>query len=120
MVLQREMAPCGVTWTVNSQQNTLNALPIAELKQSIADHRLVLLRGLEPPTADDMLMFCGKLGGLHRWEFGAINDLIPTSDPPDYLYSHEGVPFHWDGAFVETPPRYIFFHCQTAPPPGCG
>jgi len=120
MAVHREMKPCGLIWTASPAEHTLDAVPIDQLQRYIEGHRLVLLRGFDAPSADDMLMFCGKLGGIHRWEFGAINELEPAADPQDYLYTHEGVPFHWDGAFVEQPPRYIFFHCQTAPPPGCG
>jgi alpha-ketoglutarate-dependent taurine dioxygenase len=96
-------------------------LPAARLKELVAEHRLVVLRGfVVPPDDAGMLAFCRTLGELLEWEFGTVNELKPRDDARNYLYTEREVPFHWDGAFVGRVPHYIFFHCVEAPPAGSG
>ena len=85
------------------------------LKEWVDAHRVVVLRGFAPLAGPALPEFCQSLGELLEWEFGAVNDLRIKSDTRNYLYTNREVPFHWDGAFIDRAPHYIFFHCDVAP-----
>lgn len=87
---------------------------------AVAEHRLLVLRGVDRPSTEAMLGFCRRLGEILEWDFGAVNELRARPDARNYLFTPAAVPFHWDGAFVGKVPRYIFFSCSQAPPPGSG
>ncbi len=55
-----------------------------------------------------------------EFDFGVVNELKPSADAKNYLYTNSEVPFHWDGAFIGRVPSFIFFHCDHAPPSGAG
>jgi pyoverdine/dityrosine biosynthesis protein Dit1/alpha-ketoglutarate-dependent taurine dioxygenase len=91
-------------------------LPAAALLESwIAAHRVVVLRGFADPQVLDLAR---SLGEPLLWSFGAVNELAPRTDAVNYLYTRSAVPFHWDGAFLGTIPRFILFHCLEAPAEG--
>jgi alpha-ketoglutarate-dependent taurine dioxygenase len=46
---------------------------------------------------------------LH-WDFGPIMDMKFNPEAPNYLFSSENVPLHWDGAFYKEP-SYLLFYC---------
>jgi len=58
-------------------------------------------------------------GPLLEWEFGRVMDMQVKPETKNYLFTHEHVPYHWDGAFHQTP-RYLVFQCLQAPQSGCG
>lgn len=80
----------------------------------IDSHRLVVLRGLPVHSDEQLLDFCGKLGQVLEWEFGAFNELKIDPDTKNYLYTNRRVPMHWDGAFLGRIPHLIFFYCQSS------
>ena len=45
---------------------------------------------------------------LH-WDFGPIMNMKFDPNSPNYLFSQERVPFHWDGAFYRIPKKLLFF-----------
>ena len=47
---------------------------------------------------------------LLHWDFGPIMDMKFNPEAPNYLFSSEKVPLHWDGAFYKEP-RYLLFYC---------
>ncbi len=81
----------------------------------VAKHRVVVIRGLRSFAKREMPAAARKLGPLLAWEFGAINELVPTKGTKNYLYTNREVPLHWDGAFFGQVPRYLFFQCLEAP-----
>jgi alpha-ketoglutarate-dependent taurine dioxygenase/4-hydroxybenzoate polyprenyltransferase len=87
---------------------------VADVHRWVAEHRLVVLRGLRPFDKAALPGAARRLGPLQAWSFGAVNELKPEPDPKNYLYTRRAVPLHWDGAFVGRAPRYLFFHCVTA------
>jgi len=95
-------------------------VPAGIVRDWVAEHRLVVLRGIRSPSDDEMMQFCSRLGTILEWEFGAVNELKAKPDPKNYLYTNRAVPFHWDGAFAGKVPHYIFFHCEGASPAGSG
>lgn len=46
---------------------------------------------------------------LH-WDFGPIMNMKFDPEAPNYLFSAEAVPLHWDGAFYKEP-RLLLFYC---------
>lgn len=116
----RQLLPFGVEVTAGTPGLTLDAVPVPQLRSWISEHRLAVLSGFVAPPDEQMLSFCRQLGPILEWEFGAVNELQVREEARNYLYTSHEVPFHWDGAFAGRVPHYIFFHCQVAPPPGCG
>lgn len=45
---------------------------------------------------------------LH-WEFGPIMNMKYDAQAPNYLFSAEAVPLHWDGAFYREPKQLLFY-----------
>lgn len=119
-MMPRQLHPFGVEITAPTPSLALDSISISQLRGWVAEHRVVVLRGFDEPTDEQMLNFCRQLGSILEWEFGAVNELQVRDDARNYLYTSREVPFHWDGAFVNRVPHYIFFHCRIAPPPGCG
>lgn len=87
---------------------------IIAIKKYLLKHKLLVIKNHTVKTKNDFIRFAEKLGTLMRWEFGVINELLPNKKATNYLYSHERVPFHWDGAF-KTSPSLLLFHCIKAP-----
>lgn len=113
----RTLSPFGVEVTA-AQPTNLENVGASVLKEWIAKHRYVLLRGFAPLSTDDMMRLARHLGEPLEWEFGAINELVAKPDAKNYIYTTGAVPFHWDGAFVGKIPHYILFSCEVASPSG--
>ena len=112
--------PFGAVIHSNRPGTDLSVVPAAWLKKLIAEHRLIALRGFAPLPGDRLPEYCSSLGEILEWEFGAVNELVVKADTQNYLYTDRAVPFHWDGAFVNRIPHYIFFHCDVASAPDEG
>ena len=115
-----QLKPFGLVVTSKQPGSDLYALPTANLQQWVENQRVVILRGFAPLEARRFPQFCSRFGEILEWDFGAVNELRVQSEARNYLYTNREVPFHWDGAFAGRVPRYIFFHCDEAPPPGSG
>lgn len=120
MTTRRALSPFGIEVTNDVAGRCITSLGADELRTAVADHRVVVLRGFSVPEDEQTVVFCGQLGEILQWEFGAINELRVDADAQNYLYTNRAVPFHWDGAFVGRVPHVIFFHCAQAPPDGHG
>src|ERR1700747_3627176 len=92
----RTLSPFGVEVTA-AQATHLENVGASVLKEWIAKHRYVLLRGFAPLSTDDMMRLARHLGEPLEWEFGAINELVAKPDAKNYIYTTGAVPFHWDG-----------------------
>src|SRR6476620_2031394 len=89
---------------------------IKELRQA---YPLVLLRGFQSPDKEELVSLCtpNPSEDLLHWSFGPVMEMKEDESSPNYLFSNEEVPFHWDGAFHRVPSSLVFF-CVKAPPPG--
>jgi alpha-ketoglutarate-dependent taurine dioxygenase len=117
---QTSLTPFGLEVRAGQPGTELGAIPVADLRAWVREHRVVVIRGLAPPAGEALPEFAGTLGEILTWEFGAVNELRTRSQARNYLYTDHAVPFHWDGAFAGRIPHYIVFHCEDAPPPGGG
>lgn len=114
------ISPFGLVITPGKPQVELSTFSAGFVERLIGIHRVVIFRGFPSLVDDAFTRFCEHFGEILEWEFGAVNDLVVHDEARNYLYTNRAVPFHWDGAFVERAPHYIFFHCDLAPEPGNG
>jgi alpha-ketoglutarate-dependent taurine dioxygenase len=120
MLLLDQLSPFGVIANSPQTGGDLSAIDIGYLKELVEKNRVVALRGFSQLAGDDFPNFCRNFGAILEWEFGNVNNLRVDSNAQNYLYTNHEVPFHWDGAFVNHAPHYIFFHCDIAPAAGSG
>ncbi len=99
----------------------IDRIPGALLDQLVRVAKLVLLRDFAEITRDEFLRYCRACPGRQvlEWDFGPVMELREGPNPRNYLFSREGVPFHWDGAFHRVP-TYLVFNCVEAPGAGAG
>ena len=108
------LSPFGLEVTV-PVDTPWSALSEDQVHAWVAEHRVVVFRGLAPLGKRDLPLAARRLGPLQAWSLGAINELKPEDDAKNYLYTRRQVPLHWDGAFAGKVPRYLFFQCLDAP-----
>ncbi len=115
----RSLTPLGVA--IEGSGADLETLPIETLRELVARHRLVLLRGFRPPASREALAaWSERWGEILRWDFGAVFEVAEHPEPKNYLFTSGSVPYHWDGAFAATAPGLQIFQCIEAPGPGAG
>jgi len=98
----------------------IDSFDAEQLHSWVAEHGVVVLRGATTPAKRHLPRLARKLGPLLPWPFGAINELKVDTSRKNYLFTTAAVPLHWDGAFVGTIPRYLWFRCVQAPPSDTG
>lgn len=116
----KPLSPFGGLLEATENQSDIRQLPIAHLCQLILDYRLIVLRGFSLLERDELSSYCQRWGELLAWNFGTVLDLVVHQNPENYLFTNGNVPFHWDGAFAEAVPRFLFFQCLKAPGAGSG
>ncbi len=70
---------------------------------------------------DDLLLYARSLSRqkgeikdqILHWEFGSIMNMKFDPEAPNYLFSAEEVPLHWDGAFYREPALLLFYCTET-------
>lgn len=68
--------------------------------------------------AQDLSQKAGEIKEkILHWDFGPIMDMKFSPEAPNYLFSSEKVPLHWDGAFYREP-AHLLFYCTQAEGPG--
>jgi alpha-ketoglutarate-dependent taurine dioxygenase len=119
-VTVREIEPFGLQILARHPFQKLTP-PRRVFQELIQTSPLVLFRGFEPFSKEDLLSICADdpEKDLLHWDFGPVMELKKHVDPKNYLFSNEAVPFHWDGAF-HTVPSYLVFNCLEAPSPNSG
>lgn len=110
----RALSPFGVEVRV-PRGTSWDSLDPNEIHAWVAEHRVVVLRGLAPLDKPSLPLAARRLGPLQTWSFGSVNELKPDPETKNYLYTTSAVPLHFDGAFAGRAPRYLFFHCLSAP-----
>jgi alpha-ketoglutarate-dependent taurine dioxygenase len=91
----------------------------ASLLSCVQENKLIRIdkHGIE--SAAQLVNFSRQLGSLLEWDFGYVNELKVDEHKHNYLFSNEAVPFHWDGAFHQSP-YLLIFHCVAAPANNAG
>ena len=112
--------PFGIRVKLNRQE--LNEEVVDELKQLVYSDKLVLIDGLETLSKNELIQFAADFNRdrnrieekLLHWDFGPVMEMRPQANPANYLFSHENVPMHWDGAFHREP-SILVFNCLKGP-----
>lgn len=114
------LKPFGLLIETDSRES-LQDIPFASLQKKLQEHALVVIRGMATPDRDEFLSYCRNAHGFQtlNWSFGPVMEMREIPDAPNYLFSREAVPFHWDGAFHQVP-DYLVFSCVEAPSEGAG
>jgi len=118
-VKTRDLTPFGLLVEVE-EGTRWGDLAAEQIQSWIADHRVLVIRGLAPLEKRTMPLAARRLGPLQAWSFGAVNVLEVDPDKDNYLFTESDVPLHWDGAFKGEIPNYLMFHCLEAPPADAG
>ena len=111
MISEQVSPACFTIDARESGAKKLAHLNIAELEQVILNQGMVLLRGFDPSSDEQMVAFAKKLGPLLAWDFGYVLDLKINQQPQNHIFSQGKVELHWDGAFAGATPRFNFFQC---------
>ncbi|STX50383.1 pyoverdine biosynthesis protein PvcB [Legionella busanensis] len=103
----------------NRNQKSLADFNLNNLLEETRRHKIILLRGFEALTRDELLNYCSSQAKLLHWDFGPVMEMQPDVNAKNYLFTHSDVPLHWDGAFYQEP-HFLFFHCLEAPKQNTG
>ncbi|MFI2029696.1 TauD/TfdA dioxygenase family protein [Streptomyces buecherae] len=108
------LKPFGALIEATGDAN-INALTPALLARWVGEFRVVVLRGFAGLSKEEFADSARRWGPLLTWDFGEVLDLVVQERPKNYLFTTGCVPYHWDGAFAEQTPAYMFFQCLRAP-----
>lgn len=96
-------------------------LPLDALREELARHRLLVLRGFAPfASKEELSDYCSTWGPLLTWDFGTVFEVVEKDNPSNYLFTSGSVPYHWDGAFAKQAPWLQVFQCVEAVGQGQG
>lgn len=104
-----DLEPFGLL--LEGEGGSIADLPLRELAALTDRARVLVVRGYDLLDTADLESYCGGLGDILQWDFGAVLDLVVQQDAKNYLFTPGEVPFHWDGAFAGATPRYFIFQC---------
>ena len=103
----------GTTLQISHFEQLLELAP--KLMEKTYESKVVLIRGLPPLSKEEFLTFCRTAAhnksdeeAFVHWNVGMLMELKEHTSPENYLFSQEKVPYHWDGAFHETPGILVF------------
>lgn len=96
---------------------TVEQLPVSELRTLAREHHLLILRGFAPTFVDSpsLTRYAEQWGEIKMWPFGAVLDVREHLDATDHIFDHSGVPLHWDGMYKPSIPEFQLFNCLNAP-----
>lgn len=123
LVLEK-LKPFGVMVTPSGYSQGLTIAAKTVIPELIKKEKLVLLRNFAPLAAkNDFLSLSRQVirgrNKLLYWDFGPLMELRVKRNNPNYIFSAEKVPFHWDGAFHKVP-RFLCFYCLKSPEESAG
>lgn len=91
--------------------NRLDQLAPEAITGLVAEHRLLVLRGFNQVSEQDLTAFAQRFGPLLRWDFGEILNLKVVERPQNHLFRNGRVEMHWDGAYLTEVPPLSLFQC---------
>lgn len=109
--------PFGLLISPAFSGQTVEQLPVSELRTLAREHHLLILRGFAPTFSDSpsLTRYAQQWGEIKMWPFGAVLDVREHHDATDHIFDHSGVPLHWDGMYKPTIPEFQLFNCLHAP-----
>jgi alpha-ketoglutarate-dependent taurine dioxygenase len=110
------LQPFGLLVEAGQAGDDVQQLPVPVLREKLARHRLLVLRGFVPfPAKEALADYCATWGPLLSWDFGTVFEVVEHDNPKNYLFTSGSVPYHWDGAFAQQVPWLQVFQCLEAP-----
>ena len=109
------LSPFGLLVEAAARRPDLRRVPPARLTEWAARAPVLVLRGFPVLDVPELVEYCAGWGEILQWDFGPVLDLVVHESPRNYLFTRGEVPFHWDGAFADATPSYLFFQCVEAP-----
>lgn len=119
-VTHQQQRPFGVVVSAEGSGAALTDIDPHTLGRWAVESKVAVLRGFPLLDKADLVEYCRPWGEILTWDFGEVLDLVIHEDPKNYLFSRGDVPFHWDGAFARSTPKFFLFQCVQAPPAGNG
>lgn len=114
------LEPFGAVLQAESGEDSVLALEPSMVRDILAEHLLLILRGYPLASDSDYIAFARQFGDLLAWEFGEILELKIQPNPSNHIFGQGRVELHWDGAYVESKPHYNLFQCIAGATPGAG
>jgi alpha-ketoglutarate-dependent taurine dioxygenase len=114
------LQPFGARMQADHPQSSPATLKAKALRNLVARHRLVVLRGFADLDKLGFVYFGRSFGELFEHEFGYLFELVVHENPKNYFFTSGRVPFHWDGAFFDQVPSLLLFRCLRAPAAAAG
>ncbi|MCA6126465.1 MULTISPECIES: TauD/TfdA family dioxygenase [Thalassolituus] len=105
---------CEFGGIVRAADNTnLLELPSSYIENLFKDYHLLLFRGFDSLSKDEMVAFSERFGPLLEWDFGYVFDLQIQENPKNHIFREGRLELHWDGSYLgpEKTPKYSFFQC---------
>lgn len=95
--------------------DTTNLLELSssDIENLFKDYHLLLFRGFDALSQEDMVSFSEQFGHLLKWDFGYVFDLQIQKQPKNHIFREGRLELHWDGSYLgpEKTPRFSFFQC---------
>lgn len=113
------LSPFGVSIDVSgAEELNGNARAIFELAHQ---HSLAIVKGAGVLAEDAFTSFVEELAGYEIVDFQGtkVINIKVDETSPNYIFSREKVPVHWDGAF-HVLPRFLVWNCVEGSPGGGG
>ncbi len=110
-----KLIPFGAIVRNCANEDSVAKFTKVEIFDLVNQYKVVVFRGYETLSKQQLALFGQYLGEPLQWAFGAINDLKFKPDTENYIFTDHEVPLHWDGAFVGKIPHIILFQCIIPP-----
>lgn len=117
-VLAEDIVPFGkIIHASTARAADARQIPVPTVRELVREHHILVLRGFDLFTQEELAGYAGMWGQVLAWPFGRVLELVEHEHPVDHVFDHSWMPFHWDGAFVEQIPEFQIFQCVS---PGDG
>lgn len=90
-------------------------IDVESLYDLVLNNKLLIIKSLGYLDRESLVKYCERWGQVIEWNFGKVFDLYVDKNPTNYLVTNSRVTFHWDGAFIDSPPNFDLFQCIKSP-----
>jgi alpha-ketoglutarate-dependent taurine dioxygenase len=79
----------------------------------VRDFPLLVFRGYQAITEEELETVSRQLGPLLEWDFGYVMNLRIEENPRNHIFRSGRLELHWDGSYLgpEKTPRFSLFQC---------
>lgn len=110
------LGPFGVRVTPWVTGTKVSAVPVHWLRELVARHKLVVVRGYDDfSDAEDFRQYSSLWGPLLEWDFGTVLEIAEDLEARDTVFDSSCIPLHWDAMFNALCPKFILFNSVKSP-----